>query len=94
MSECKYVSTPLDQNVKLYNSDGCKEVDGALYRQLRGSLNYLTTTRPNLSYFVSILSQFLAKPCETHWKVAKNVLIYIKGTANYGFLYTDVSDIQ
>jgi len=62
MSECKSVSTPLDQNVKLYNSDGSKEDDGTLYRQLVGSLNYLTTTRPDLSYFVSILSQFLAKP--------------------------------
>ena len=43
MSECKYVSTPLDQNVKLYTSDGSKEVDGTLYRQLVGSLNYLTS---------------------------------------------------
>ena len=61
MSEFKSVSTPLDQNVKLYNSDGSKEADGTLYRQRVGSLNYLTTTRPNLSYYVSILSQFLAK---------------------------------
>ena len=48
MSECKSVSTPLDQNVKLYNSDGSKEVDGTLYHQLVGSLDYLTTTRPDL----------------------------------------------
>ena len=65
-----------------------------LYCQLVGILNYLTTTRPDLSYYVSILSQFLAKPCETHWKVAKQVLRYLKGTVNYGLLYTDVSDVQ
>ena len=94
MSECKYVSTPLDQNAKLYNGDGTKEVDGTLYHQLVGSLNYFTTTRLDLSYYVSILSQFLAKPCETNWKVAKQVLRYLKGTANYGLLYTDVSDVQ
>ena len=93
MSECKSVSTHLDQNVKLYIGDGSKEADGTLYCQLVGSLNYLTTTRPYLSYFVSILSQFLSKPCETHWKAAKQVLIYLKGTVNYGILYTDVSGI-
>ena len=93
MSECKYVSTPLDQNVKLYNSDGSKETDGTLYHQLVGSLNYLTTIRLDLSYSVSILSQFLAKPCETHWKAAKQVLRYLKGTVDYGLLYTDVSDV-
>ena len=94
MSECKYVLTPLDQNVKLYTSDGSKEADGTLYRQLVGSLNYLATTRPDLSYSMIILSQFLAKPCETHWKDAKQVLRYLKATVNYGLLYTNVSDVQ
>ena len=59
-----------------------------------GSLNYLTTTRPDPSYYVSILSQFLTKPCETHWNAAKQVLRYLKGTINYGLLYTDVSNVQ
>ena len=65
-----------------------------MYHQLVGSMNYLTTTRPDLSYSVSILIQFLANPCETHWKVAKEVLRYLKGTVNYGILYTDVYDVQ
>ena len=93
MSECKAVSTPLDQNMKLYSNDEAKEADGTLYCQLVGSVNYLTTTRPNISYSVSILSQFLAKPCETHWKAAKQVLRYLKGTTDYGLLYTNVSDV-
>ena len=92
MSECKEVSTPLNQNVT-YRDDGSKEEDGTLYHQLVGSLNYLTTTRPDILYSVSILSQFLSKPCETHWKAAKQVLRYLKGTINYGVLYTNLSDI-
>jgi hypothetical protein len=41
---------------------------------LVGSLNYLTTTRPDIAYSVSILSQFMAKPSESYWKDAKKVL--------------------
>jgi hypothetical protein len=44
MNQCKAMSIPLEQNAKLYSDDGTKEVDGTLYRQLVGSLNYLTTT--------------------------------------------------
>ena len=65
-----------------------------MYRQLVASLNYLTTIRPEISYSVSILSQLLAKPCETHWKAAKQVLRYLTGTVNFGLLYTDVYDVQ
>ena len=93
MSECKNVSTPLDQNVKLYNSDGSKETYGTFYHQLVSSLNYLATTRPDISYFVSILSQFLTKQCETDWKDAKKALRYLKGTINFGILHTDVSNV-
>ena len=48
MGDCKAVSTPLDQNMKLYSNDGSKEADGTLYHQLVGSLNYLTTTRRDI----------------------------------------------
>ena len=94
MSECKVLSTTLDQNMKLYSNDGSKEADGTLYRQLVGSLNYLTTTRKHISFSASILSRFLAKPCETHWKAVKQVLRYLKGTINFGLLYTDAFDVQ
>lgn len=56
MIECKVVSTPLEHNSKLYIDDGTKEVNGTLYRQLVGILNYLTTTSPYITYFVSIFS--------------------------------------
>jgi hypothetical protein len=59
-----------------------------------GSLNYLTTTRHNISYFVSLLSQFMEKPHEIHWNVAKEVLGYLKGTLDYGIKYTDASDVE
>ena len=66
MSESKAVSTPLDQNAKLSSLDETRAADGILYRQLVGSLNYLTTTRLDIEYSISILSQFMAKPLESH----------------------------
>ena len=68
MNGCKVMPTPLDQIVKLCSDDETKELDGTLYRQLVGSINYLTTIRPDIAYSVSILSQFMAKPHESHWK--------------------------
>ena len=49
MSECKAMSTPLELNAKLYSEYGTKEADGTLYHQLGGSMNYLTTTRPDIA---------------------------------------------
>ena len=60
----------------------------AQIRQLVGSLNYLTTTRPNISFDVGILSRFMQKPCEGHWSAAKRVLKYLKGTQDFGIKYT------
>lgn len=93
MEQCKTAATPLQQNLKLSSDDGTKQVDATLYRQLVGSLIYLTTTRPDLAYSVSVLSQFMSRPLDSHWNAAKCVLRYLSGTCNYGILYTDSSDV-
>lgn len=59
-----------------------------------GSLNYLTTTRPDISYVVSILSQFMAKAHESHWIAAKRVLRYLKGTIIFGIEYTNACNVE
>eukprot|EP00253_Pinus_taeda_P036464 PITA_36464 len=74
MDQCKVAAIPLQQNLKLQNDDGSKEADATLYRQLVGSLIYLITTKPNLAYAVSALSQFMSNPLESHWVAAKGVL--------------------
>lgn len=69
-------------------------MNGTLYRQLVGSLNYLTTTRPQNAYAVSIVSQFMVKPHESHWIAAKSVLQYLKGTINFGIEYTNACNVE
>jgi hypothetical protein len=61
------------------------------YRALVGSLNYLSIlTRPNISFAISKLSQFLERPGLSHYKAATQVFHYLHGTMNCGlsFVYT------
>ena len=62
MVECKSVATPLDRNLKLDVDSGTTECESAQYQQLIGTLIYLTITRPDLSYMVGLISQFMQKP--------------------------------
>ena len=49
-----------------------------------GSLMYLTATRPDLMYDVSLISIFMESPKDSHWKVGKIILRYVAGTLGYG----------
>ena len=66
MDECKAAFFTLQQSHKPQVNDGSKYADATLYRQLVGSLIYLTTRRPDLAYVVSVLSQFMTRPHENH----------------------------
>ena len=59
MLKCKPIDTSMDPNVKLVPGQGEPLRDPRRYRQLVGKLNYLTITRPNISFRVSVVSQFL-----------------------------------
>ncbi|MBW0535220.1 hypothetical protein O181_074935 [Austropuccinia psidii MF-1] len=92
MSNCKPVSTPLVPNLHLEAATTSeKEEFLALkinYRSAIGSLSYLSSaTRPDLSYSVSALSQFLENPGIHHWKAFLHVLRYLKGTNNIELNY-------
>lgn len=84
MEECKAVSTPMVLKPKLQRDDGAASADEKTYRKLIGCLMYLTATRPDILYSVSVLSRFLNSPSELHMIAAKRVIRYLKGTQDYG----------
>ena len=87
MSDCRVRETPCEQKLE-YNDDAIRMTDIRMYREAVGSLIYLTTcTRPDLSFVVSRLSQYLAKPTEEQWVTVKHVLRYLKGTADKGLTF-------
>ena len=94
MLDCKPVDTPMDSNVKHVPSQGELLRDPGRYRRLVGKLNYLTITRPDISFPVSVVSQFLQSPCDNHWDVVVPILRYIKGTSGQGVLYENRGHTQ
>ena len=90
MNDSNHVSIPCELGTKFVADMNTPFVDETLYRQLVGSLNYLTLTRPDIAYSVGLVSRFMSKPQQTHFKVAKRILRYIKGTINMG-LFFDVN---
>lgn len=91
---CKPVATPIELNHKLALAKGTPLADPAPYRRLVGRLIYLTFTRPELSYSVHILSQFMKLPLQEHWDAALRVVRYLKGCPSQGILLSSVSDLQ
>jgi len=81
-------STPLDPHVHLTPFDGVPLDDASLYRQLVGSLMYLTVTRPDIAYAVHIVSQFMAAPRTIHFTAVLRILRYVKGTLGHGLQFS------
>ncbi|GKV22816.1 hypothetical protein SLEP1_g32638 [Rubroshorea leprosula] len=87
MKNCNSVTTPIDKGVKLVKDPGGKSVDSKLYKQIVGSLMYLTTTRPYTMHGVSLISRYMKHPKELHLQTAKRILRYLCGTADFGLFY-------
>ena len=85
MMDCKSIASSMDANLKKLRDSASDSnlIDPAMYRQLIGSLMYLTNTRPDICFYVNALSQFMYEPSQIHWTVAKHVLRYLRGIVGY-----------
>ena len=59
-----------------------------------GSLLYLTHSRPDICYAMNVVSRYMQKPHDLHWKAAKTILQYIQGTRTYGIHYAADSELE
>lgn len=83
MSGCKPLATLVPVTCS-GASDGSEPYSNPTqYRSLAGALQYLTVTRPDLSFAVNRLCQFMHSPTVGHWSMLKRVLRYVQDTLHY-----------
>jgi len=87
MLECKLVTPPMIANNKLQQNDGAAKINSKHFRSLVGSLIYLTNSRLDILFSVSIISIFIENPNKLHFATIKRILRYLQGTKNHGLLY-------
>ncbi|XP_070029503.1 uncharacterized mitochondrial protein AtMg00810-like [Nicotiana sylvestris] len=95
LAGAKSTSTPIEFNQKLTTIEYDKHVgvngdeeleDIRNYQKLIGKLIYLTITKPDLSFAVQVLSQFMQHPKQSHWDATLRVVIYVKAASGLGIL--------
>jgi hypothetical protein len=84
MASCKPSATPVDTKQKLNTTAGTSYDNPTLYRSLAGALQYLTFTRPDISYAVQQVCLHMHAPCIDHMLSLKRILRYVQGTLHYG----------
>lgn len=86
MFDSKGITSPMVSSCKLskYGTDTVS--DPHFYRSVVGALQYATLTRPDISFAVNKVCQFMANPLEPHWKAVKRILRYLKGSLHHGLL--------
>ena len=94
MDVSKSAKTPLPVNLRLLVNEGEFYHDPAQYRCLVGKLNFLTHTRPDISFGVQTLSQFLQSPRIQHVKALSHMLRYLAGSIGQGILLQSSDELS
>jgi hypothetical protein len=94
MESCKSTSTPMNLKEKFSKNDGTNKADEGQYRSLIGCLMYLTVTRSDIAFAVSLLSRFMHCASELHLQAAKRIVRYVKGTISYGIKYSHLQNFM
>ncbi|XP_060216930.1 secreted RxLR effector protein 161-like [Lycium barbarum] len=92
MDKAKPILAPVEEKLKLTKNGTGDFVDATYFRKLVGSLRYLTSTRPDITYGVGLISRFMESPRQSHLQAAKRILRYIQGTQSDGIFYSKTND--
>ncbi|XP_040363468.1 secreted RxLR effector protein 161-like [Rosa chinensis] len=87
MLDCSPIDTPIEQNHKLAEYPDQVPIDKLRYQRLVGRLIYLSHTRPDVAYAVSVVSQFMHNPSERHMEAVVRILRYLKSAPGKGLMF-------
>lgn len=87
MLDCKPADTPIVQNHRLREYSDQMPINKERYQRLVGKLIYLSHTRPDIAYVVSVVSQFMHAPSEDHMDCVMRIIRYLKGAPGRGLQF-------
>ena len=94
LESASFVRTPMSPNVKLTVDLLSKSVDSSLFRNMIGSLFYLTSSRLDISYSVGMCARYQANPKKFHMIALRRIIKYVKTTSDFGVWYNkDIDDV-
>lgn len=91
---CKPAETPMDSSTHLSRETSAHDQpleDPGMYRRLVGKLIYLTVTRPDITFAVSVVSQHMQTPLQSHLQAVRRILLYLKKAPGQGLVYRSSS---
>ena len=88
MSNFNTTPTLVITSLKLSKDDEGSTIDPTLFKRLVGILMYLTATRPDIMYGVSLISRFMESLKDSHWKAGKIILMYVSSKKDLGIMYS------
>ncbi|XP_074360237.1 secreted RxLR effector protein 161-like [Apium graveolens] len=96
MGVCNPRKYPMDHKDIISKDEGGVMVDTTQFKSLVGGLHYLVHTRLDIAFSVGIVNRFMEKPTTVHLNAAKRILRYIKGTLNFGLVYSkhNINNVQ
>lgn len=87
MLDCKPADTPIVQNHGLGEHQNQTPTNKDRYQRLVGKLIYLSHTRPDIAYAVSVVSQYMHNPSEEHTNAVTRILRYLKASPGKGLMF-------
>ena len=91
MEGCRYVAILVSPRIIVTLSSNSQLADATTYRQLIGSLLYLTIYRPNITFVVNLMARFMQKSYVKHLNAVKQILRYVAGNKDLALKYSRLS---
>lgn len=85
---CKLVAVPIYPNPKLNEDPDNQLIDVGRYQHLVGQLIYLSLTKPDIAYAISVVSHFIHALTLSHMEATYQILRYFKGCPRKGVFYS------
>ena len=94
LEDTSAIDTHMEVNAKYRKYERDLLDEPTLYRRLIGSLIYLTTTRPDISYVVHQFNQFMSSSRHLHLVAVHRIIHYLRGSPIHGLFFPTNTSLQ